>query len=338
MGVRIPEQAVILVLETFPDRTVAWVLDHADLQVHTIALDRRSARVFVEHLLRELGGGAAEAGKDPFEALAGVLAPILRDRHGLRQVHVVTSGDLARVPWPALLRRIRPGALGVTQAPSLSWLSEAAPHRTLERELLLVGAPGEAEELPGTRREVDRIAAAYGRATVLFGDAAEPSAVLDSLRAATVVHVSAHTLVAADPRRSYIDLSTPRHRGRRLSQDALLKEDLSQVSLVVLASCQGSAGPAARSSAPDSLARALLRRGVGAVVASVSDVEDEAAAAFSVRLHSLLARGEPLGSAFQGALRALAADPSTAASADVWVLWERLGPVSKEERHVGDRG
>jgi CHAT domain-containing protein/tetratricopeptide (TPR) repeat protein len=338
MCARIPEEAAILVLETFPDRTVAWVLDHAGLQVHTVALDRRSARVLVEHLLRELGGGAAAAGEGPFETLAGVLAPILRDRRGLRQLHVVSSGDLARVPWPAVLRRMRPGELGVAQAPSLSWLSEAAPHKTRERGLLLVGAPGAAQELAGTRREVDLIAAAYGRATVLFGDAAEPAAVLHGLRAATVVHVSAHTQVAVDPRRSYIDLSTPRHPGRHLPQDALLKEDLSQVSLVVLASCQGSAGPAARSSAPDSLARALLRRGVEAVVASVSDVEDEAAAAFSVRLHSLLARGEPLGSAFQDTLRALAADPSTAASADVWVLWERLGPVSKEEPHVGHRG
>lgn len=325
--------ANVLAIETFTDETALWLVDESGLRQKTVPLGRRAVRVLVEQLMLDLDGGDRAGADLLLGSLAHtLLTPLLEGRARPAHVYIVASGHLARVPWPAVMRRAFPEGPTVSQVPSLLFASGPARRVRRTRPVLLVGAPGARAELTAARNEVDGIAALYTEADVLFGDAARPEAVLKRLPQAAMVHVAAHARALPDPRSSYLDLSTPRHPDRRLSQEALLASDLGGVELVVLSSCRGAAGAVRRASGPDGLAEALLRRGVGAVVASVAEIDDRAAAAFATRFHAFLSHGDRIETAFAQAVREIASDPATAASADSWVLWGRVAAFAEPNR------
>ncbi len=292
-----------------------------DLTARRVPLGRDTVRLLAWHALGEIEAerGAADAAR----VLAqGLLAPALDAWPPQRHVYVVASGDLARLPWPALLRLAGAEGLTLSQLPGLAWLARQRTRERASHGLLLVGAHGSdpAARLVAVADELRTLARTHDATTLLLDDDAEPARVLAALGRAAIVHVAAHAVAASDPRRAFIDLGTPRHPERRLTAVDLSRADLSPVRLVVLAVCSGAEGETRRSAVPHSLGALLLHAGAGAVIASAARVRDGDAAAFSRVLHARLARGETVPAAFRDALADLRADPARAAMVDAWVL------------------
>ena len=124
----------------------------------------------------------------------------------------------------------------------------------------------------------------------------------------------------------------------RENQDGVLSAremsglDMSRVQLFVLACCETALGYVT-SDGVYGIQRGLKNAGVGAIVATLWDIDDEAATMFMVALHDLLAKGQTIHQAFYGARQALLSTKME----DNQERVKRFNPVTlTEEMYAGD--
>jgi tetratricopeptide (TPR) repeat protein len=213
-------------------------------------------------------------------------------------VLIVVVPELSEVPWsslPALENRT------VTIAPSAqSWLSRGATcaavldqkvtdNASPSRRLVgLVAGPG----LPGARREVVEIAA-RSDSILLVDEASSVHATLASN--VSVLHVAAHGRLRSDQ---------PELTALELADGLLTIHDLARVErlpeIVVLSACSLGGGPHVGDQTM-SFAMALFDLGVGAVIAPLFAIPDEASFDLMTSFHRRLNAGESAPAALQGA-------------------------------------
>lgn len=143
-----------------------------------------------------------------------------------------------------------------------------------------------------------------------LGTAASRDRISTDMREYAVIHLACHGFVDADtPRRSGLVLSpTPEDGGWFTIADAL-ELDL-DANLVVLSACQTARGSARSSEGVESIARAFLYSGARAVVASLWDVSDGAAAETMARAYArMLQSGRSPAAALLDAKRFVRANP-----------------------------
>ncbi|HET6949267.1 MAG TPA: CHAT domain-containing protein, partial [Acidimicrobiales bacterium] len=214
-------------------------------------------------------------------------------------VVVVPTHPLHQLPWGALPSL---AARTVTVTPSAAlWLrragarATAAPGRTV-----IVAGP----DLPGAEDEVAALARLHPGGVVLRGPDATVERVLAALSGAAVAHVAAHGRFRSD---------SPLLSSLGLADGAFTIYDLERLArppvTFVLPACNAAVARVARGDEVVGTAAALVGLGVRSVLAPVLPVPDEAAAPFSVAIHTALRAGRPAAGALSAARAAVAADP-----------------------------
>ena len=239
--------------------------------------------------LRWLAHGSGPAALDLVRGHAAALDGLLLPDHvrsSTEPVVLVPTGPLARMPWAAL-----PSLAGraFVVAPSASaWLRASTLPEPTGRRVVLAHGP----DLPQAEIEVTELAAAYGKATVLRGEAATVARVLRALDGVRLGHVAAHGRFRAD---------SPMFSALLLADGPLTVHDLERLARppgrLVLASCDTGVGRAHRGDEVLGLATALLGLGTSGLVAPVVPVADDASRLLMLDLHDGLRAGEDLGTA-----------------------------------------
>jgi CHAT domain-containing protein len=256
--------------------------------------EERRLDALADHLVEACSRGEA------WEHAAEELGTILLEPHAdvlaaARRLHVIASGSLLTVPFPALRLRGRPLAdhLVTSILPSLS----AYPHLAAGRRqglALCVGDPAQMSQrpapesapvplaaLPGARLEAEAVAALHG-ARPLVGPDATKSAVRGRLPDAAVVHLATHGLIdPTSPLASSVQLA----QGEALTVAEILSMRL-DADLVVLSACQTGTGARAGGDELLGLGRALVAAGARAVVVSLWPVNDACTAVLMSRFHA----------------------------------------------------
>lgn len=227
------------------------------------------------------------------ESCARLDALLLPEDLPRREVIVVPSGALARLPW-SMLPRLR--GLGVTVARSLSSCLQGTTTVSDLPRVAAAAGPG----LAMAERECADVVASWPGARRIPGRA---EAVKQALAGYDVVHLAAHGRHRAD---------SPLFSSLRLGDGELFAHELESVpiraSLVVLSACGAGRVRLRPGEEALGLTASLLALGVRAVVAPLTDVPDEASARVMAGLHERLAAGEAGPAALAAVTRA---DPAT---------------------------
>jgi tetratricopeptide (TPR) repeat protein len=236
----------------------------------------------------------AETGHRLEDALLGQAA-----RHlGRGPVVVVPPGKLHAVPW-SLLPSLRDRVLSV--APSArAWLRARAAVPPDRRNLVLVRGPGLG---PGSS-EVPALAAESAGSTVLSDGTATAARVLDAIDGAWLVHIAAHGTFRSD---------SPLFSSLRMDDGPLTVHDFGRLRRapfrLILPCCDSGLLAPAGADELLGLASTLVPLGTAGIVASVTPVNDKAAAGLMIRLHRRLREGSTLSEALLNARRELDDDP-----------------------------
>jgi len=255
---------------------------------------------------------------------ADLLGPVEDLLRGVRQVIVVPDGQLAYLPFEALVA----GGVGSPDdylAPHYAIDDRAFEYLPTVRGLSgwsergrpigpgPAGVLGVTRDAPGGEREIAGLAAAWGRArvTTMMGAQATESAVRSALGRHAILHLAVHASVdAADPLASYLALAPDAGADGYLHLNEIVAQRIA-ARLVVLSACETQAGRVYRGEGVMSLARAFLMSGADAVVATEWPL-GPSAADLTFRLHTQLAAGQPLAASLRAAKLALRRDPRTA--------------------------
>ena len=190
------------------------------------------------------------------------------------------------------------------------------------RSLLAVADPD--GTLPGTRVEVDTLAAAFATKRVLLGAEATASALRRAARRPgyDVLHLATHgRLDASNPERSHIVLA-----GKPLTYRDIPALKLRSTRLVVLSACETAVKAGGTGVEIAGLAYQFQRTRVDAVVATLWPVDDRRTADLMRHLYARLQAGDGYARALAGAQRALlAGDDETARHPAFWAPFVLLG-------------
>lgn len=210
-------------------------------------------------------------------------AQLIRPLAGLigdRDLVVVPTGSLYAVPWGVLPGlRSRPT---VVVPSATAWLAAERSKVPRARKVVLVRGPG----LVGTRGELDKLATHYRTAKSLTGPQATVKAVLRALDGAKLAHIAAHG--AHEPENALFSRL-------ELADGVLFAHEMAGLaqppSQVVFAACELALNRIRPGDEALGFASALLASGSRTVIAPLSRVGDEAAAAAMDDYHRGLAEG-----------------------------------------------
>ncbi|MDI3324304.1 CHAT domain-containing protein [Pontibacterium granulatum] len=298
-----PEQALVQYLPT-PDKLLIQVVTQEGAQIREVSVSRRdlydtstavvgALRYQAAHLLpqksaRGLSNKPTTAIHDQRQhadeqlqrlnwLYEQLLRPVERELEGKSQVFITPVGALTYLPFPALVRQIKPQVQYAVQhfnlgvIPSMYHLNLVLQHDdSYSNALLMVADPD--GSLPGARKEVAKIAADSSQEPIILEG---EEATYDNLTAATaearVMHLATHgSLNQSTPADSYLLLAN----SYRLNVIDIATLDLDQTDLVVLSACETGIGKPGLEYA--TLARAFAHAHVPTVVASYWKVDDSA--------------------------------------------------------------
>jgi len=158
--------------------------------------------------------------------------------------------------------------------------------------------------LPHTRQELQRIAEIFGPAArVLEQKQAEETVVMRSLDAAVILHFATHGLIdEQQPDRSGLALTVrPPDSDGLLQMREIYRLRLPATRLVTLSACRTALGQEVTGEGMVGLSRAFFYAGAGAVLASLWNVNDSAAAQWMGIFYDAVHRGAPIDEAVRAA-------------------------------------
>ncbi|MEW6319825.1 MAG: CHAT domain-containing tetratricopeptide repeat protein [Acidobacteriota bacterium] len=276
-------------------------------------------------------------------AFATLLAPALRGVAPDSRLLIVADGRLFYAPFEAFVDPATGQFVGetfeVVRAASASVLhaQRGRPESAGPPRLVAFGDPrvsGEARAddelvralerdgfsfapLPGSRREVEEAAAAFGAADtrIYTGEAFTRAAALAALQQPYgIVHFATHAILDERvPERSGIVTSAPASGGAPIILRAReLAELRIPADLVVLSGCQTGLGAVVNGEGVLGLSWALTRAGVASLVVTMWNVSDAAGAPAMAAFYRALAAGQTKAAALRTARRELLAGPNRA--------------------------
>lgn len=202
---------------------------------------------------------------------------------------IIPSDDLRGVPWGLLARRRH---TSISVAPSASVWFEAQQRAEASRtttNVLIASGPN----VDPDNAEFDSIADLYDGPTLLAGEDATCSAVLDALNGADIAHLIAHGSTAAEnallTNLLLADGPLYAHEFQRLTKPPRL---------VVLSSCEVGQEVVPTPGEVMGMASIFLAAGARTVIASTAQLPDSAATAeLLTQLHHRYLSGQPIGEA-----------------------------------------
>ncbi|HEU0012657.1 MAG TPA: CHAT domain-containing protein [Longimicrobium sp.] len=302
-----PRREVALQYALVGDTLLVWTVGRR-LELYRTVVDAARLVQSIESVRQQLAGAAGEA--ELRVGLAHLYDQLLRPVEGRlggaeTPLVVVTDGELASVPFPALYDARRERYL-VEDRPlrffaSLreAWRPGPAPRGS--GKALFVADPAfdrarhpELTRLVAAAAEAREIAAGYPGARMLEGAAATPAALRSALGGAGLVHYAGHAVFDDErPEQSYLLLApAPGASASVLHAAEIAQLDLRHVSLVVLAACQTVRTGPGRAAGFSGLAGAFLAAGAGGAVGSLWDVDDRTTRALMMEFHRAY-RGAP---------------------------------------------
>jgi len=218
-------------------------------------------------------------------------------------VVVAAAGSAAIVPW-ALLPGLSGRAISVSPSVTAAVAGMGRPAEEFRHGVLAVAGP----EVPHGVEEAHAVADVYDSGSpfgaanrLLTGTEATGRAVLDAIPAGGLLHIAAH---------GHHEPENPLFSGVLLADGLLYGYDVAPnpnlPSQVVLSSCDVGRTDDRPGGEPLGLVAALLRSGVGTVVAGTSRISDRMAAAVMTAYHQRLFKGEAPAIALAGAIKAAA--------------------------------
>jgi len=324
------------------DRLFAWIFDREGLVMRDLG---PAARLLerARDVHRELASG-----HEPSSSAIAELSRALVERSGLldgetRPLRIAPDGRLFYLPFEILEDPHTGSSLvertSVSYLPCASLLPAPDRQRTAPARRFLgfgdprlpqvsTGEPTEAstsagllaarfqlQPLPAAERELRTVARRiHGERRVYLGaEATEEAFRREVEQGARVVHLATHTLV--DERLDGVAgggaaiFLTPADRDNGLLTPAEIAALDARVDLTVLASCSSALGSVTDGQALASLTGSLLAAGSSAVIATLWDVEDAAAAVFMEQLYHELGKGLSPAEALRTAKRRLRTHP-----------------------------
>ena len=294
-----------------------------DLGVGRLALS--SLIEFARGTMGRVNKRSVSAWRGPLRRLYGQLVAPAEDSgmlDGVRELVIVPHGELHYLPFAALIRsgpreQFLLERYDVGYAPSATvWLRLAARGRSANTNVLAL-AP-RASTLPGSRDEVQAIAALYGRdATVLTDQAASERAFREAAGQFGIVHLATYgVLNQHNPLFSFVELNSDSTNDGRLEVHEVFGIQL-RARLVVLSACQTGLASGIVSDVPAGddwvgLVRAFLSAGAEHVVATLWAVEDRSTARLMERLHRKYKAGMSAVAALSAAQRETLRNADTA--------------------------
>ena len=289
-----PGDALLLVSQ-FPRRLAVTFVTGNRYSVHWVALDEVAA----QRLARRLEAGPEverAAAAELFEAMFGPLRDSLATVDAL---WIVPDVPYYAVPFAALVDehvgRYLIEMVAIAIAPSVDVVVRRPRLAGKPVTLLAVGVGVSSEGLPAlphATREAADVAGLYGASTVLLDDHATPERVIEEIKTADVAHFGTHAMPNEErPMLSSLAMRDGSGHSAPLFGRDLAAAALGRLRVAVLAACGTGVGMVRRGEGPLSLARALIVGGAGTVIATLTDVPDDASLLLSLAIHRELATG-----------------------------------------------
>jgi tetratricopeptide (TPR) repeat protein len=270
-------------------------------------------------------------------------------------LHLALDGPLHRLPFALLLDPESPDAplverVAMSYLPSasaLGWLQERDLRRPLAEEdpvslrafaapdmSVLTGKPGSPASLFASRYGLEQLPAAEGelaslahhlpgKAVSLRGINASETAFRSDSAPTRILHIASHAVVDERPGRSAAILLAPDDENDGLLEPREIAGLEQRTALTVLSACRTAAG-SAEGDALATLAGSFLAAGSSAVVATLWDVEDKAAAVFMDQFYYQLGRGVAPATALRKAQLRFRDDPAWSSS-HLWAGYVLIG-------------
>lgn len=310
---RLPEHLQVVHYSVLANKILIWVLDSNRFSTTTVDISqedlKKKVKAFLNNISQYTGyesGSLSAQSKDLFDILVKPVSHLLRRD---QSICIVADKVLSNLPFETLISSATQTYLvedfAFLYSPSSSVLiacnEEAGVRQALDDGRLLgVGNPDfdrslfkGLSDLPAAQTEVEKIAAYYQQPVLLIGAAARESKVTSEMQKATTIHFAAHSLLDEDSvLRSKLLLSKETiHSGRDsdgvLESREIYQTKLPNTRLVVLSSCQSGIDRYYNGEGMMSLARSFMAAGVPTVVASLWEVDSNAAADLMVEFHRL---------------------------------------------------
>jgi CHAT domain len=292
-----------------------YALTVSDREVHTCDVGRADVALheagYARSFLRRAAYGLpvpnlGQVGEQLQRSLLGSACRFLEGG----PVVVVPPARLHGAPWglvPALAR------VPLSVSPSLAiWVKAVSQPRPPVRKVVLVMGPG----LPGAEAEVSALRGVHRNVRVLEGAGATAERALASLEGSWLAHIVAHGHFRSD---------SPLFSSLTLDDGPLTVHDLDRLKRpphrTVLSACEVGGGEAVGSDEILGLVTSLLAMGTAGIMASVVPVNDEAAVAVMVRVHTELAAGRDLGESWLAAREDASGDSLATATAASFTAW-----------------
>lgn len=284
-----------------PSHLFIFFVDRSGVRAVQVTMGRATLADTVAALRRALPAGdtnAADAsarklGAVLIEPVAGWLAP----NDTLVLVPDATLNDLPFVTLKMRNGRYVIEAHPVVVSPSAAVYAHVARRARPANEGRLVALANDdaagREVLSSALGEATAIAKRYRRAIFLSGREATVDAFRRSVSQAETIHFAGHALTSEwTPEETFLVLKNADGAEERLDLREIAELKLERSPTVVLAACNTAVGRTTPLEGTMSAARAFLAAGASSVVATLWPVDDRQSAAFFVRLHEHLARGE----------------------------------------------
>ncbi|MEW6736024.1 MAG: CHAT domain-containing protein, partial [Acidobacteriota bacterium] len=347
----LPEGTVLLEYAVLADRVLIWMVSHESFHMAETIIDNNSLTVAVMAFRDaiERGAQSAELKRLSTRLYQMIISPILPTIPKQATLVIIPDRILNTVPFAALLApqtdRYLIADHVIEIAPSATVFLRCLQrnrrlHNIKTTSALIVGNPlidrsnfpnlpylGEAEQ------EAEQIAKFYPQVKLLTGAMATKDAFLAAIDQYNVVHFAGHALMDTNrPLSSALLLAAASNNGTgytgTLMAHELYGQRFKQTRLVVLAACQTASGRYSRGEGIASLVRPFLAAGVPAVVASLWNVNDSAAAKLFFTFHKRLTQGEDPASALRSSQLSLLNDEDEKLrSPTFWAPFVLLGGI-----------
>lgn len=283
-------EAIVVELVALPSRLVLITATLQGLQAISVEIDRRQLASDIAAFTHALRINDTTATRTASMRLyQRLIAPISDELTNETTIVFVPDATTAAIPFSALANARGEYLLEqhtVLVAPSASAFVSASKHHRRQRpqSVLIVSnaqAGTAAPRLSFVNAESAAITRSYATTTEIR-DAAEWN---DA--AADVIHFAGHAI--GDDRG--LEPASILLRDRRMGVAEIARLKLQRTSVVVLAGCSTARGEQRSAEGVISVAHGFLIAGVPSVIATLWQIDDEAAATFFPRLHRYLASG-----------------------------------------------
>jgi len=340
----LPPSAAVIEISLLERRSLAWTVTKNRASLVELQVTPQALSAAVSHYLDLVGTADREA--ELREVASYLYRKLIEPLQGFltssKLLVFVPDKDLHRLPFGALLDPVRRRFLvedhPILVVPSatlfLRGLSQARKHGSLSPRFLMIANPAfdrkvapNVTDLPNALQEAEVVSRFYRSAEILTGKDATKQRFLNALSDHEVVQFSGHAEVSdRSPLFSRLFLAPSQDDTGVLFAHEVYRKHFPRTRLLILTSCGSAAGSSPTSEGISSLARAFLAAGVGAVVGSMWDVRDEAAAAFSVRFHRhFAATGNELSAMQLAQLELMRSSEPVVRSASAWAAFELIG-------------